>query len=63
MNSCRLIIQQMEMESGRSSSKSKSTTTVKANGHLSRNKNRRITPLWAKEANKSDLKCGVFILE
>lgn len=64
MNSCKLITQQMEMESGRSSSKSKSNAaTVKANGHLSSNKNRRIASLWAKEANKSDLKWGIFILE
>lgn len=61
MNSCRLIIQQMEMESGtKSNSKA---TTIKANGHLSRNQNTRITSLWAKEANKSDLRCGTFILE
>lgn len=64
MNSRRLIIEQTEMEPGRSSTESKSNApTMKANGHLSCNKNTRITSLGAKGANKCDLKCGVFILE
>lgn len=60
MNSRRLIIQQMEADSGRSSGKSKSNAaTGKASGHFQPQKKKKTTPftwLWAKEANKR----GIF---
>lgn len=45
-------------------SKSKSNATmIKANGHLSRNKNAGLASLWANKAHKRDLKSGIFILD